>query len=159
MWSNLADRIWPSYVDPHLPVTKEDRKAIHREAWRLWAGNKWNIALYLCLPLAYVLGIPLVRDVAGMAAALLGAGGLAIRLSRAAALVLLTVACFVIGGVVLQRYRFAPLVYRATHRRGFDVCLKCGYWLRALPQGERCPECGAERGPRRDDAGGGRVSS
>ena len=56
------------------------------------------------------------------------------------------VMCFVVGGAVLQRFRFAPCVYRATRSHGHDVCRKCGYWLRGLGDNvKRCPECGAER--------------
>ncbi len=138
--------IWPSYVDSELPVTKEQRKAIHRDAWKLWAGNKWNIVLYLVLPAMYLLLLVPARDVGGSVAAWLGAGGIVFKLSRIAGLVLVPALCFVIGGFVLQRWRFAPCVYRATRGQGFDVCAKCGYWLRGLGEDvKRCPECGGRR--------------
>ena len=33
-------------------------------------------------------------------------------------------------------------------RRGFDLCTRCGYWLKGLgPDQTRCPECGAYKRP------------
>ena len=61
-------------------------------------------------------------------------------------LFVLFLACFAGGGAVLQRYRFAPCVYRAMRLHGHDVCTRCGYWLRGLDEGTACcPECGTER--------------
>lgn len=35
----------------------------------------------------------------------------------------------------------------AMRRHGFDLCLRCGYWLKGLSRDQtRCPECGAPRG-------------
>jgi rubrerythrin len=36
--------------------------------------------------------------------------------------------------------------YHRIRLEGFDVCTRCGYWLRGLGDDVRqCPECGAER--------------
>ena len=35
----------------------------------------------------------------------------------------------------------------AMRRHGFDLCTRCGYWLKGLGEEQtRCPECGAPRG-------------
>ncbi len=138
--------VWPEYVNRDLSLTKEERKAIHREAWKLWWANRWNFALYLTLPAFYLLTVFFASDVGGRIASTIGASGLIHRLFRAGAPVVLFVLCFVVGGAILQRSRFAPCVYQATRRLGHDVCLKCGYWLRGLGDDiARCPECGTER--------------
>lgn len=52
------------------------------------------------------------------------------------------VACSVLLFWLLPIYRdkrFARLVIR----RGYEVCLNCGYALHALPEAYQCPECGA----------------
>jgi DNA-directed RNA polymerase subunit RPC12/RpoP len=138
--------ILPEFVNRDLPLSKPERKAIHREAWRLWMANKWNVALYLILPASYLIGMNFVSDLGGRLGGLVGATGLAHKLFRAGAPAVFLVLCFVLGGAVLQRYRFAPCVYRATRKHGYDVCVKCGYWLRGLGDDiERCPECGTRR--------------
>ena len=46
----------------------------------------------------------------------------------------------------LKRWRFAPLVFAELRARGFDVCLKCGYWLRDLDSSIiKCPVFGSPR--------------
>ena len=54
-----------------------------------------------------------------------------------------------LAGVPLRvlAQRSTTAAFRAELRkRGFDVCMSCGYWLRGLPQEtKQCPECGARR--------------
>lgn len=140
--------IWPEYIHRDLLLTRQERKTIHRDAWRLWWASKWNIVLYLTLPAFYLTTVLFASDVGGRVARLIGARGLIHWLFRAGAPVALFVICFVLGGAILQRFRFAPCVYRATCNHGHDVCPKCGYWLRGLPEDiKRCPECGVTREP------------
>ena len=138
--------IWPEYVARDLPLTRRQRKAVHRDAWKLWWANKWNIVVYLALPAFYLVIVPFASNLAGGLAAAVGAGGAVQKMSRAAGPILLFLLCFVLGGAILQRCRFAPCVYRALRRQGHDVCLECGYWLRGLDdKTARCPECGTQR--------------
>jgi hypothetical protein len=138
--------IWPDYINRDLQLTREERKAIHHDAWKLWGRNRWNVAIYLALPAVFLVGVESAREVGAVIGGAVGAGGWILKLFRAGGLVALVVICFVIGGAVLQRIRFAPCVYRATRQRGHDVCTRCGYWLRGLGDDVgRCPECGAER--------------
>ena len=138
--------MWPEYIHRDLPLAKRERKAIHSDAWKLWRANTWNIVLYLTLPGLYLLTVFFASDVGGRVATLIGAGGLIHKLFRAGAPVALFVICFAVGGAVLQRTRFAPCVYRATRQQGYDVCAKCGYWLKGLSDEiKRCPECGMAR--------------
>jgi hypothetical protein len=138
--------VWPDYISRDLPLTRHQRKAIHRDAWKLWWANKWNVVLYMTLPAFYLLTVFFASDVGGRVATFIGATGAIHRLFRAGAPFALLAICFVGGGAVLQRFRFAPCVYRATRRHGHDVCRKCGYWLKGLGDDiKRCPECGTER--------------
>jgi DNA-directed RNA polymerase subunit RPC12/RpoP len=138
--------LWPEHVNRNLPLTKPERKQIHRDAWRLWFANRWNLVLYLSLIAVYALTVLYVPDGAGCLATLFGLGLTGHRLFRLTASVGHAVLLFVVGGVVLQRYRFAPCVHRATRLHGYDVCAKCGYWLEGLGEdGKRCPECGTAR--------------
>lgn len=140
--------IWPQYVHRDLGLSPQQRRAVRRDAWKIWAGDRKNILLYLTLPVAYLIAVPFASDVGGAAAKLVNAGGWLYRPARAAAPVVLFVLCFVGGGAMLQRYRFAPCVYRAMRQNGYDVCVGCGYWLKGLgAESKNCPECGAARPP------------
>ena len=48
-----------------------------------------------------------------------------------------------------MRWRFSRrATYAALQEMGYNVCLRCGYWLRGLGDNEmRCPECGWQREP------------
>ncbi len=139
---------WSAYINRELPLRRALRKAIYRDAWRLWFRDKTNVVIYLTLPASYLLGVFYAGDVAGRLAWWCGASGAIVTCFRAAAPLVLALVCFVIGGMILQRLRFAPCVHQVTRDFGFEVCVKCGYWLKGLtPDIRRCPECGVRRQP------------
>jgi len=52
----------------------------------------------------------------------------------------------VVFASMLGRRLYAPHVWRVLRRKGYDVCVNCGYWLRGLGEDvKQCPECGAKR--------------
>ena len=53
-----------------------------------------------------------------------------------------------IWGCLLYGLVSRPEHYHRIRLEGFDICLKCGYWLRGLGDEIRnCPECGTKREP------------
>ena len=53
-----------------------------------------------------------------------------------------------IWGCLLYGFVSRPEHYHRIRLEGFDVCLKCGYWLRGLgDEISNCPECGTKREP------------
>jgi len=144
-------RLWPTFVNPELGLTRQERKEVHRAAWKLWSKDWRNVLAYVLLIAAYV-ALAMLADVVlpGLAVSNGTSGGVSrIVYLRAAVKILLPLFVFVVGGAVLQRLRFAPCVYRALRDRGHDVCTVCGYWLRGLgDDATRCPECGASRDAR-----------
>ncbi len=133
----LMDFLLPDYIDPAIPLTRRQRKAIRKEAWKLWMKDWRNVLVYLALLVVTMGSVPLVLAFTG-------------RLNVWQFLLIETM-YVVIGSVVfglLQRFRFAPLVRRVLRRHGYESCVKCGYWLRELDAGvELCPECGTAREP------------
>ena len=126
------------WIDPAVPLSKEHRKRIlsdlvrkdrflpsnpiTRTVFKMW----WFVA-----PIGYFLlhmfGFP-------WWVAALGAG---------AAMYL----CAIIVGWLTDEQSAAE-VRREVRRYGWEVCVKCGYWLRGLPADEpHCPECGSPREP------------
>ncbi len=54
---------------------------------------------------------------------------------------------------LVQRFRYAPCVYAELREMQFNVCPRCGYWLRGLDETvTQCPECGSERRALRESA-------
>ena len=56
------------------------------------------------------------------------------------------------GSVIAARAGFGLAygrpVRRLLRKEGYEVCIRCGYWLRDLTDREtRCPVCGAQRQP------------
>jgi hypothetical protein len=136
----------PTYIDPALPLHKEQRALIHGDAWRLWSANPWHTVLYV---LMLLFSIPLVFVVGGLVNLVQGRPALSgFDLSAVISTMIVLVLFGVVGASLLQRFRFRACVYRALRERGYDVCMRCGYWLRDLADDERrCPECGAGREP------------
>jgi len=68
------------------------------------------------------------------------------------------VAVSLVVTVVCSRmhWRFHRRHLRAAMRRhGFDLCSRCGYWLKGLDHDQgRCPECGETRRASPENAGG-----
>jgi len=138
--------IWPDYIHRDLPLTKQQRKAIHRDAWKLWWASPWNLALHLTTCFVFFLVVLNAADLGGWAASAMGIGGPLHRVCRAASLLLVMLGAAIFVRAVLARFRFAPCVHQATRKNGYDVCARCGYWLRGLSDDTRhCPECGAQR--------------
>ena len=55
-------------------------------------------------------------------------------------------ALFLFAGWRIWQLAYASSVYKSLREFGFDVCPRCGYWLRGLGEGvKHCPECGAAR--------------
>jgi hypothetical protein len=134
---------WPilDYIDTELPLTTKQRRAINREAWRRWLKRRNNFVLYLAviIPLNLILNLvpALIRELTGRSAYWHWPMAIGIY-----------VICAVAAIALLQRWRFAPLVRVIVREHGYDVCIKCGYWLRGLDaRVDRCPECGAKREP------------
>ncbi len=49
----------PDYIDRDIPVTSRERKAIRKEAWKLWMKDWRNVLIYLAL-VAVTIGLPML---------------------------------------------------------------------------------------------------
>ena len=134
----------PDYINRDLPLTSRQRKAIRKEAWKLWMKDWRNVLVYLAV-IAVVLGGALVL---GWFIARAGLGTWLL-------IVVLYTALAFFANSLFYRFRFAPLVRRVVvQRHGYEICIKCGYWMQGLTtDAERCPECGAPREPTTDQSG------
>jgi hypothetical protein len=67
---------------------------------------------------------------------------------RISVMILCMIVAFVVAGVWVNVYmRLHRRRFReAMRRRGFDLCIGCGYWLKGLSDDiKRCSECGRPR--------------
>lgn len=157
--ASAIEKLWPSHVDPAMGLPAGERKAIHKGAWKRWQSRRSNYIVYTIYGLAGIALVSTFRDSAGWLATQIGVGGWTWKLVRITAMAVWFGAWFVLGGAMLQRWRFAPCVWAELRSRGHDVCPHCGYWLRGLEDGDggsdlRCPECGVaiDREPAQEDA-------
>lgn len=130
-------RLLPPLIDPALPIDARTRRSIQRAAWRKWNENPAkgiSFGLLTAAPLFLTMLLP-----RGMRNTQLGIPALA--------LVALTYLIYIfVLAQILRRFWYAPYVYAQLRARGYDVCPKCGYWLRDLDQSiAHCPECGRAR--------------
>lgn len=130
----------PDYINRDLPLTSNQRKAIRKEAWKLWMKDWRNVLVYVAV-IAVVLGGALVLGW------FIGRSGLVLPAATLLFILVLYTALAWFANALFYRFRFAPLVRQVIQRYGYEICIKCGHWMRGLTTDtERCPECGARRG-------------
>lgn len=138
LWLHLG------YVQTQLPMSREERREVQRRA-NILAGRGKYFILKLALASVILLG------------GVVGGGPIVavwlwkqVGVHPVAALII----AFAIAG--LGSYLYAAMVWRwytrpmrvALNELGYEVCVRCGYWLRDLsPSVPKSPECGAERMP------------
>ena len=128
-------KLFSSFVDPTIPLDHATTKEIHRAAWKRWQSTPATMALLMA-----AIVVPLILDdlLFSFIENLLNTS----RLSSYLISILIFVP-YLFGITWLFRHiRYAPCVYAELRARGYDVCPKCGYWLRDLDQSiTKCPEC------------------
>ncbi len=50
----------PDYIDRDIPLTGGERKAIRKEAWKVWMKDWRNVLIYLAL-VAVTIGLPMLQ--------------------------------------------------------------------------------------------------
>lgn len=138
-------KLFGSYIDPAIPLKPHQAKAFNHRAWKRWQRSPANtIALCIAILTPIVLNDALVELIAHFAQVP--------KLVNHIIWFLLMIPYLFAVTWVFRRFRYAPCVYAELHEVGFDVCLKCGYWLRDLDESiMRCPECGQIRADRSEE--------
>jgi predicted RNA-binding Zn-ribbon protein involved in translation (DUF1610 family) len=138
-------RWYSSYIDQNIPLDTRQRRKLHKRAWSRWYKSPANCTIYgvgLALSLAIFMFLPdVVESVFGYDTWPVRIGSLGVYLTLIGILYL-----------IMRHIRFAPCVFRELRDEGFDVCMRCGYWLRDLDESiMRCPECGQVRADRSEE--------
>ncbi len=126
------------YVDPQMSLNREDRRRVRRRAWKAR-----NVRVKLrWVDLASGMIGPAMMVVVLLPMFLLA------RFTWwwifPTLLVQLSVSWILIA--LLGRIQWKPRVNNALRELGYEVCRRCGYWLRDLSDTvQRCPECGHTR--------------
>lgn len=134
-------RWYSSHIDPAIPLETRERWHVHKAAWSRWYKDPINWVIY-AIGLAISLGVFIFLP--DIIQTLTGYDSWPIRILSLILYALLLVILY----LIMRATRFAPCVYAELRLRGFEVCTRCGYWLRDLDTTvDRCPECGNARIP------------
>lgn len=134
--------LWLDYVDPQLGLSRSQRSRIFSRAHPMSPMKKPAVARAWWMPLL------------GVLSSVLSFGPLFVWVSIGKPtgiieLTILALLVFVVPWVAtawIGRYTWRPNVAAALRAEGFNVCAKCGYWLRGLgAEVKQCPECGTSR--------------
>ncbi len=127
------------YVDPQLSLTREERGQVRQRAWKgtqlTSARPRWVDVVGAMIPAPVMLLVLLPAF-------------LSARFPPWSIFPTLFVQVTVswILTALLGRLSWKPRVNAALRELGYDVCRRCGYWLRGLSDTvDRCPECGHDR--------------
>jgi hypothetical protein len=135
----LFNILFNLYIDESIPVDRETKRTIRRSAWRLWNRNPVNGLIFGIGLLTPIFVFPWISRQLAPVQSWTGIPDFLLTFSLYVVYLLALLIC-------MRRWRYAPYVYDELRDRGFDVCLKCGYWLKDLDNTvKNCPECGKER--------------
>lgn len=147
------ERLVRQYTDADLDLTDEEIKRLEARCHELFTRRHRRLfILLLCgAPLPAIAAVFGARVLAPHIEAFTGWSMRWCKLTGGLGLLFIVTAIWI--ALLTMLYRI-PL-RRALHDLGHEVCLKCGYWLRDLPDAvTRCPECGEKRAERFNPAGG-----
>jgi ssDNA-binding Zn-finger/Zn-ribbon topoisomerase 1 len=133
------------YVDPELPLSIEQRQRVRvrglfgqYDSKRALLSKPANLIVALVPAFGMILGMG-VFFLFFRGSSLFSWLGVAVAVG-----VQVAVTWFLLA--ILGKYTWRPIVAAELRTFGYDVCPKCGYWLRGLGEDVRqCPECGAAR--------------
>ena len=144
---DLRWRGW-AYIDPSLKLTSDQCRRVHWRASVQFVKSPIRVGLLLSTQL-----IPFViLSLWGRAIGSIPESVLRPHLYSVLWLFILAlglcIILFIFALKFIGKTIYAPLVRGALSEVGHEVCLRCGYLLKALPQKvTNCPECGRRRKP------------
>ncbi len=127
------------YVDPQLSLSREARREVRRRARAVRRSLRASDVLGALIPglvpavgmVPWFLYLPFLPRSPWLILLLL------VSVQLPVSWVLVT---------LVGRIAWKPRVNAALRELGYDVCSRCGYWLRGLKDDVgHCPECGSER--------------
>lgn len=124
------------YVDPQLPLTREQRRNVWHAARSVGTTRLTRLSLaHAAIPGVFLFCTHMLTSALFPGRIMMVVLGLVIGTT------LTWIAMTFVGHWVWK-----PHVNKALREMGFDVCFRCGYWLRGLDSSTvKCPECGVKR--------------
>lgn len=143
----LIDHFTGLWIDHAMPLDKRDRRRVFRLAQKQWFKNGLNCTIYgLGLGISMMVFFFLPRTLESIL------GSHTWYITMIAFVVYLGMLAVVI--YITMRFRFSPCIFAQLRIKGFDVCPRCGYWLKDLDKNIlNCPECGTHRTPMNNQIG------
>ncbi len=131
------------YVPPDIKLTPRQRRDLRRKTKDADAYISWQDKLF-----GFLVSLPLILGWITFLflTALAIPRNIALGIPLKGAVFPLVVAGIWVILTGLRWLSARRATFAALREMGYDVCLKCGYWLRGLgDEVKRCPECGWRR--------------
>jgi hypothetical protein len=141
---NSFQRMVRRYTGANITLSARELKHVEKRSSQLFAEQQRRFWIIMALAVATA-GLSVTLGSMLLAPLLAATMGWRETWCKAGSALVIAILVTAVWMYMFVRLYVRPL-RRALSEMGYEVCVRCGYWLRGLPANvSNCPECGTER--------------